>query len=53
MISSLAEQAVALLMNQLGGVTMYISPLVVRAPGEDVLQEDIRKDIAILMYIRE
>ncbi|XP_037787936.1 solute carrier family 49 member 4 homolog [Penaeus monodon] len=43
--------AVALLMNQLGGVTMYISPLVVRAPGEDVLQEDIRKDIAILMYI--
>ncbi|XP_047483564.1 solute carrier family 49 member 4 homolog isoform X1 [Penaeus chinensis] len=43
--------AVALLMNQLGGVTMYFSPLVVRAPGEDVLPEDIRKDIAILMYI--
>ncbi|XP_063591764.1 solute carrier family 49 member 4 homolog [Penaeus indicus] len=54
--------AVALLMNQLGGVTMYFSPLVVRAPPPeddlpeddlqvDVLQEEIRKDITILMYI--
>lgn len=44
--------AVALLMNQLGGVTMYFSPLVVRAPAEeDLLPEDIRKDITILMYI--
>ncbi|XP_042858768.1 solute carrier family 49 member 4 homolog [Penaeus japonicus] len=48
--------AVALLMNQLGGVTMYFSPLVVRAPVEGVLQEDvqredIRGDITILMYI--
>ncbi|ROT73680.1 hypothetical protein C7M84_007889 [Penaeus vannamei] len=44
--------AVALLMNQLGGVTMYFSPLVVRAPvEEDLLPEDIRKDITILMYI--
>lgn len=41
------------MLNQLGGVTMYLSPLVVRAPGEDVLQEDIRNDITILMYIRE
>ncbi|XP_037787624.1 solute carrier family 49 member 4-like [Penaeus monodon] len=45
--------AVAYLLNQLGGVTMYLSPLVVRAPGDNVLQEDIRKDITVLMYIRE
>ncbi|CAL4085546.1 unnamed protein product, partial [Meganyctiphanes norvegica] len=43
--------AIAISANSLGGLGSYLEPLIVRSPGENVTQEEIRGDIRILMYI--
>ncbi|CAL4122123.1 unnamed protein product, partial [Meganyctiphanes norvegica] len=43
--------AIAISANSLGGLGSYLEPLIVRSPGENVTQEEIRGDISILMYI--
>lgn len=37
--------------HQMGGVASYLEPLLVRQPGPDVTQAEIKQDVMRLIYI--
>ncbi|CAL4153962.1 unnamed protein product [Meganyctiphanes norvegica] len=43
--------AIALTSNGLGGLGSYLEPLIVRSPGDNVTQDEIKGDIRKLMFI--